>query len=310
MKILHDVSPQKISWVKSNKEAFEKTGNLINNLYYPESQDELIFLIRDLRKKDKDYTIIGYSSNTLFLPSFSVENMICTRELNSWYESEDSIICDCGVNVSVLSKAMVDKGKCGFEGLTDLPGTIASGLYGNCGCRGCTILSLVKEFKFLTETGEIVTLHPEDLRAEYRSTAIKRGELNGTILEVTLYKKSGNIETLMRKASYNHEYRKKNQPPAANNLGTTFNGGNKRTLKGVIFKLLERVMPVFALSKDVRKTYPMMLRLIGKSEFVPYVYYWNRYMFLDAKSHLLFPAYFEFLRSLYKDVRLEIEIKD
>lgn len=309
MKILHDVSPQKVSWVKSNKDAFEKTGNLIRNLYYPETQTELISLIAELQEQNKEYMIIGYSSNTLFLPTFSVENMICTKELKSWHETDDSIVCDCGVNVSSLSKNMVDKGICGFDGLTDLPGTIASGVYGNCGCRGCTVIGVVKELKLLTKEGGVKTIYPDALKPTYRSTSLKRGELKGIIVEVTLMKQQGNVEEIKAKALYNHNYRKKTQPSAANNLGTTFNGGNVRTLRGFLYKLLGYLISLIKRTKDQRVVFPTLLRIIGKGKFSPYVYYWNRYMFIDSNAHILFPEYFAFLKSMYKDVRLEIEIK-
>lgn len=310
MKIQHDITPQKISWVKSNKEAFENSGGLINNLYYPETQDELISLIREFQKCGERFVIIGYSSNTLFLPSFSIENMVCTRELKSWYETDDSVVCDCGVSVSVLSKCMVEKGIRGFEGLTDLPGTIASGVYGNCGCRGCSIIGVVKELKILTTSGMVKTIYPEDLKPTYRSTILKRGELEGVIVEVTLRKQKGNVEELKAKAEYNHNYRKETQPSAANNLGTTFNGGSVRTFKGYFYMLLDIVISLIRLTNDQRKVFPTLLKFTGNGQFVPYVYYWNRYMFLDEKSHILFPKYYDFLKTLYKDVRLEIEIKE
>ena len=309
MKLLHNISPYSISWIKSNKDAFEKEGNVIKNLYYPETQRELIDLLREMYSSGKDFSVIGCSSNTLFLPSYSAENVVCTTELNTWVETDDTIVCECGVNVPVLSRRMVEKGVVGFEGMTDLPGTIASGVYGNCGCRGCSVLSLLQEFKLMSEDGEIRTLHTQDLKAEYRSTSLKRGELKGVIIEVVLRKTSGDADDLKKKAAENHEYRRTHQPSAANNLGTTFNGGNVRTAKGCLYGFIEKLIAVTSPSKSARAKNAKLLKLVGQSKFIPYVYCWNRYMFLDAESHMIFQEYFDFLKSLYKDVRLEIEIK-
>lgn len=309
MKVQHDISPQKISWVKSNKEAFEKSGSLINNLYYPESRDELISLICEFQKKEKDFMIIGYSSNTLFLPSFSIDNMICTKELKNWYETDDTIVCDCGVNVANLSKQMVTKGHVGFEGLTDLPGTLAAGVYGNCGCRGCSINGLVQSFQLLLPDGSIKDLGVNDLKLAYRSTSLKRGELKGVILSVTLKKIQGNVEELLNLMEKNHQIRHNQQPSGANNLGTTFNGGSKLTLKGFLYKFLEKVVSIMYSNRDSRFTYPKVLKIMGKEKYVPYVYYWNRYMFFDETAHELFFEYSDFLKTLYKDTRLEIEIR-
>ena len=309
MEILHNISPQQISWVKSNKEAFEASRTLIENAYYPETIDELTELVSLFYSQGSSFTLIGYSSNTLFLPSFAEKNLICTKRLDHYHISDFYIECECGVNVSKLAKDMVQKGYKGFEGLTDLPGTVAAAVYGNCGCRGCSINELVSSFDILTPEGKIETLTTEHLKLRYRSSALKRNELKGVIIKIRLNKKVGNADELMQIAEKNHRHRKKMQPSAANNLGTTFNGGSKPTIKGFMFKKMERIIGFIFWTKDSRFTYPKLLKLIGKGKFEPYIYYWNRYMFQDANSHLLFPEYIDFVKSLYKDARLEIEIR-
>lgn len=309
MEILHNVSPQLISWVKSNKEAFEDSGTLIENVFYPESIEELTELVGTFYKKQNSFTLIGYSSNTLFLPSFAESNLICIKRLDHYHVSDFYIECECGVNVSKLAKDMVQKGYKGFEGLADLPGTLAAAVYGNCGCRGCSINDLVSSFDLLTSEGKVETLTTEHLKLRYRSSSLKRNELKGVITRIRLKKIAGNVNELMQIAEKNHLHRKKFQPSAANNLGTTFNGGSEPTIKGRILTRVELIIGTITRTKDSRITYPRMLKLIGKGKFVPYVYYWNRYMFLDVNSHLLFPEYIDFVKSLYKDARLEIEIK-
>jgi len=309
MEILHKISPQKISWVKSNYEAFEKSGAIIENLYYPENVNELLELVRSFQTNNIPYSIIGYSSNTLFLPTFSATHVICTKKVNSWIETDDEIICDCGVNVSLLSKQMVKKGFVGFEGLTDLPGTLAAGIYGNCGCRGCTICGIVRHFTMLLPTGEVKEFSIDDLDLQYRSTALKRGTLNGVIIKIALRKIQGNAEKLKDIARKNHETRTNQQPSAANNLGTTIVGGSQLTFKGKLLIKLEQKISWLINENDRRKTFPILLKAIGKGKFAPYVYYWNRYMFLDAKSHIFFDEYMRFIKTIYKDASLEIEIK-
>lgn len=303
-----NISPQEISWVKSDNYRLQRQKS-IKNLYYPETTAELLELVNRIRLAGEDYDIIGHSSNTLFLPSYNVIHLICTKKLNSYVETDDLIICDCGVSISVLSKHMVPKGYKGFEGLSDLPGTIAAAVYGNCGCRGCSVNELIHHIEFMNEDGSICDLTKEDLKLEYRSTILKRGILKGVILKVYLKKNKGNADELLAKAEYNHKVRIMQQPNGINNLGTTFNGGSSPTLKGLLFRILLIIVSIFIGSKDSRKVYPCSLKLIGKGKFAPYTYRWNRYMFLDEKSHLIFNEYFIFLQKIYKDVRLEIEIK-
>lgn len=308
MKIFHNISAQRVSWVKSNKEALESNNAAISNLYYPESVNELVELIREVTVDGGEFEVIGYSSNTLFLSSYHVEHLICTKNLSSWYETESGIICDCGVSVMELSKEMIKAGYEGFEGLTDLPGTIAGAVYGNSGCRHCSVNDLVTDIELFTNEG-IRHISIDDLKLSYRSSALKRQELKGTILRVNLRKRKGDPNRLMEIANKNHEHRKKFQPSGANNLGTTFNGGRCPTFKGRSLRFLEKCIQLITLNKDRRHSYPLVLKCIRKSCFVPYVYNWNRYMFMDVRAHELFPEYVKFVESLYKDVRLEIEIK-
>lgn len=307
MILKNNISLQQLSWVKSNKKAFELADSCIKNVYYPESVEELKRLVLDFYKTSTRFLLLGYSSNTLFLPSYKIDNIIVTKKVNNWYETIDSIICDCGVNVSKLSKSMIEKGYRGFEGLTDLPGTIGSAVYGNCGCRGCSINSIVKRIVFVTNNGDIVFLTPKDLSLSYRSSSLKRGDLCGTILSIELFKYFDDADRLKRIAVANHQIRKIQQPTGKNNLGTTFIGGGTMTYKGYVFFFLQKICMHFL--KDSKKSYLLLLKLLGYRKFTPYLWNWNRYMFLDEKSHLLFPKYISFLKSIYKDVRLEIEIR-
>ena len=308
MKILNSISAQKVSWVKSNQEALESNPKAISNLYYPESADELVELICKLMAEGKTYELIGHSSNTLFLPSYHVDHLICTSKMSSWHETDTEIVCECGVNVATLSAEMIKAGYVGFEGLNDLPGTIAGAVYGNSGCRNCSVNALVTDVELFTNDG-IKHLCKEDLKLAYRSSVLKRKEIEGTILRVHLRKCKGDPKKLKEIANKNHEHRKKFQPSGANNLGTTFNGGQCPTYKCRFCKILEKSIQIVTFNRDTRHSYPLMLKCIGKSSFAPYVYRWNRYMFLDARAHELFPQYIEFVRTLYKDARLEIEIR-
>lgn len=307
MKGYSNVSAQMVSWVKSDKLRLESSRG-IEKLYYPSSLAELKMVILDLVKKSERFDTIGYSSNTLFRPSYRASNLICTKGVNGWYETDTAIVCDCGVPIGPLSREMVSRGFIGFEGLCDLPGTVAAGVYGNAGCRGCSVLALVQSLSFMDEDGIYREVLPDDLHPDYGTTDFKRGVLKGTILQVVFKKIQGNVNELVAKAEYHHQYRLKHQPDGANNLGTTFIA-SQLTPKGKrIVWLQKRIAQIRHCSQ--RKAYKTVLKLIGKKQFVPFLWSWDRYMFLTPESHDLFDSYQQFLSTLYSDLRLEIEIRD
>lgn len=308
MKHLTNVSVQHISWVKSNKSILNPIKG-IKNLYYPDTIEELENLLRHFNSSQSEYLVIGYSSNTLFLPSFEIENVICTIKLDNYSETEKYIICECGVNVSRLSNSMVERGFVGFEGLVDLPGTIASGVYGNCGCRGCSINAIVDHFTFLTQDNQLIELTTKELNLSHRTSDLKRGKLKGVILNVWLRKKSGNVKDLKAIAESNRQIRKKRQPSAVNNLGTTIAGMARPTLLGYIYKIVNKFIKFIFDIDSSEKLFHLFMRVSGKSNVLKYLFNKRRYMFLDEESHILFPKYIAFLKSLYKDVQIEIEIR-
>ena len=76
---------------------------------------------------------------------------------------------------------MVDEGVEGFDGLWDLPGTVASAVYGNSGCFGCEMSDIFHSAEILTPQGEIKVVTPVDLNFVRRNSNIKKGILKGVI---------------------------------------------------------------------------------------------------------------------------------
>ena len=176
MKVRNNIPVYKISWLRY------ADGGTIGTYYEPENREELLNLCKHLYKEGKTFDIIGHTSNIYFLPSYSVDILVSTRKVKETTEEDKYIIADCGVSVSSLARQMVKKGIKGFEGLIDLPGTVAASVYGNASCYGCSINSLLESFQLLTPDGEIKTLHTGDLKLSKRSTSLKRNEMGGVIL--------------------------------------------------------------------------------------------------------------------------------
>ena len=211
MIVKYNIPVYKISWLNYAE------GGFIGTYYEPENLEELVNLVKDLNCAEKFFDIVGHTSNIYFLPNYNTEILISTRRVNRFVIKENYIIADCGVSVRMLARQMVDEGVNGFEGLIDLPGTVAAAVYGNASCYECSINDLLLSFEVLRNTGEIETLYPADLNLSKRSSSFKRGEQKGVILTVKLKKECGNREMIQSKATSNHQLRLSTQPPAQNN---------------------------------------------------------------------------------------------
>lgn len=305
----NNISAQKISWLKSNKKLLQNNSNAIRTLLYPESINELEKIVKDLYLRHKKFDIIGWSSNTLFMPSYKIDYLICTKELNKWEEKNNLIICDSGVSVSKLAIECVKKGYKGYYGLIDLPGTIAAAVYGNCGCFGCTILEILDHIILLTPQGNLIKVTKHDLKPEYRSTSLKRKEIEGIIIQIILRKEMGVPEEEMAKAEKVKEERRKSQPNGINNLGSTFVLGKELSRKGHRFFLIVSNLRKWLRIKNEKTLISMALTLIGGHKFTPYLFDLGRWMFYDTKSYELLFRYEQFIKTLFPKSHLEIEVR-
>ena len=235
MEVHHNVSINKIAWLKI------PNPGVIKNLFIPENRAELEELCCKLYSEKKQFDVIGHTSNILYYSTYNPENVVSTRKVNFYSVHDNVIECDCGVNVSKLSREMVEFGFEGFEGLIDLPGTIGAAIFGNAGCYDCSITSLLEYCELLRPDGTIVRLSKDDLELSKRSTVLKRKEVDGIILFAFLSKRKGDPTKLQAVADINRQRRRTTQPGPAKNLGSDFASVGKVTLKYRILMLLCRV---------------------------------------------------------------------
>lgn len=289
-------------------------GGTIKNFYEPENTNELIDICSSLYKRNIKFDLIGHTSNIYFTPNYNSQYMISTRKCNFFGEKKNTLECDCGASVRKISRLMVSKGIKGYEGLIDLPGTVGAAVYGNAGCYNCSINNLLISLKILLSDGSVREMTISDLNLSNRSSALKRGELNGVIISVILRKEQGDYESIETLAKQNHIKRLNTQPGPRNNLGSVYSSSRWSLLSyfpRVIVFIYSSILKFFI--KDERELWlkknRFLLQLLFSGDLEPYIYNWNRYMWLDEKSHKLFWKYVKIHSFLFSNSEFEIEIK-
>lgn len=290
-------------------------GGIAGVFIEPDSREKLISLCRLLYKNKYEFEIIGYTSNLYIHNDYHPDIVISTINIKNVSEINNTIICDCGVKISTFSKECVKKGYLGFEGLVDLPGTVASAVYNNSSCFGCSIKDLLIKIELLNSNGDIITLYPDGLKFLHRSSALKRKELKGTILTVYLKKEISDPELLIKKATLNHIERKRKQESGRKNLGSTFAKlGSLPLFIRIILKTYSLISRVLNIGKE-KQQYTriiIILFLSGYLRLLPYISRKNINCFIwkDEKADEVFELYRVFMKKIYKTEDLEIEIKD
>ena len=298
-----------IAWVAPSD------AGIIDTLYEPENAQELEDLCRSLYAQNLPFDLVGHTSNILYTSGYHVERMISTRKADHYEILNDVIVCECGVNVRILSAEAIQAGCKGFEGLVDLPGTIGSALYGNAGCYECSVNELLTEATLLMPDGTRQTVTPEWFRFTKRSSVLKRHEEQAIILSATLRRVPGDATTLRQIADENHLKRRASQPGPKNALGSIFGSSGEPTpLQNDIEIIYNRFAKWFHwetadIKSQREKKAHLALTLLGNKALRPYVRAWNWYQWNDDNAHRLFWEYVRLHRRMFTRSDFEIEIK-
>lgn len=309
MKCLHDISLHTKTWI-------HRGGN-VNSYYIPENIDELAQIGKALYANGTDFMTIGHTSNIYFKDSFCIDAIIDTKQLRSYHQTDEQTLrCECGVHINLLSKYCIKKGFAGYEGLVNLPGTIGGAIVNNAGCYKCGIENILKSIDLLTPEGKIINIPKEQLKYTFRNSSLKNGQLKGIILYAYLdISNKDDAENLEKIAVANTHDRKITQEPPTNNLGSTVNCFyRKRNLKNTVIKITSIL--VSSVIKDPCRNFKLIkkltLTLYGKKHLYGYISNKKIECFLwkDANADKYFNDYISLIDAIYSSYSIEIEIKE
>lgn len=306
-----NVSLKKRTWIHR--------GGVVGLYITPISEVQLSIVASFLYNNHIKFEVVGHTSNVYFLNEYNPDIVISTRLCNH-YTIEDSIIsCECGVSVSKLARECLEEGICGFEYLTELPGTVAGAIYNNSSCKTNSIGQLVESVKILCPDASVRELTLSDLDYSFRTSSLKRGIIKGLVLSAKLrIERTNDIVALKEKASVFKKHREENLESSPYTLGCTFDTPFINGKLSIVYRVFYYSYMVFlsllrvpkAKKQHLQKVF--FLRLTGYKELIPYIsdktmitFIWN-----DENADLQFPKYVKFMNEVLKTDKMEIEIKN
>lgn len=189
----------------------------------PDTCAQMVELCKYLYEIKADFKIVGHTSNIYFKNTYNPSILVSTAKLTRFGIEAAYLRCECGVSVKTLSAYAIENGYKGFEGLIDLPGTIGAAICNNSGCYQCSVAAMLHHIDFLTPEGQVVELTKDELLYSERSSALKREELQGVVVNIYLIvQKADDPEALAQQAKRNHTHRQTYQEKPANTLGSIF----------------------------------------------------------------------------------------
>ena len=203
-----------------------RIGGPADVLVVAESADELARIIKLLWKLDLDFIMLGGGSNVLVSDNGVRGVVVLNRAKSVRFHNGDepSVTAESGVIFSNLANRCASKGFSGLEWAATVPGTIGGAVYGNAGAFGGDMVANLVSAELLTEAGrEKYTV--EQMGYGYRTSVLKRGELDAIVLSADLRLNNSTKEEVTVKIEQFSAHRKSTQPPGAS-MGSMFKNPN------------------------------------------------------------------------------------
>lgn len=189
-------------------------------LIYPKDKYELVNLLKNLKKNDIEYLILGGGSNVVLArPIFNV--IIKLDRLNKVNIKDNIVIAEAGVSLPFLSNVCMKKGLNGLAFAVGLPGLVGASTAMNAGAYNENMADIVKGIKVITPNLDIITMSNKELKYSYRNSFLKENK-DYICIETTLELTYENIEEIKEVMDNRIKRRKESQPLDMPNAGSVF----------------------------------------------------------------------------------------
>ena len=188
------------------------------------SKEDLAKISSDMWDKEIPFMMIGGGSN-LLVSDKGIRELLIINKAKSIQFNEDTeepaLEIDSGTSMNSLAQKAANWGLDGLVWAATIPGTLGGAIYGNAGAfQGDMAGNLVSALINFPKTGP-VEWKVENLEYEYRSSILKRNQLDSVILSAILSVTKSTPEVVRERMVENSKKRHDSQPKGAS-MGSTF----------------------------------------------------------------------------------------
>ncbi len=189
-------------------------------LIFPHSEQELINLLKVLKKENCSYLILGNGSNVIL--QRKVFFIIIKLDKLDKLEITDNIVrVGAGVSLIKLANACMENSLNGLSFAGGIPGNVGASVAMNAGAYKEEMADIIREVKVLTPSLEVVTMTNDELDFAYRHSFLKENK-DYVCLEATLELKYGDKEEIKKVMDNRRERRVNTQPLDMPSAGSVF----------------------------------------------------------------------------------------
>ncbi|MBE6148841.1 MAG: UDP-N-acetylmuramate dehydrogenase [Firmicutes bacterium] len=194
-------------------------GGIVKYLVKPNTENDLCNLIKELRKENIKYIILGNGSNVIIDDTYFDGVVIRLDNLKEITFEDNEVTASCGVMLPMLVNVCLQKSYVSLAFASMIPGTVGGSVVGNAGAYGHEIMEYVKSVKVLDKEGNIITLQRDNISYGYRYTSLKDKYI---ILSATFILENGDPIKELEEIRERNEKRIATQPIEKKNVGSIF----------------------------------------------------------------------------------------
>lgn len=168
-----------------SKHTTYKVGGKTKAIVYPDSVDNLIKLLKELKSLNENYKIIGKGSNLIFSSKDYDGVLINLEELKTFKIDGNIVTAEAGVSTVKLALETAKNNLSGLEFASGIPGTIGGGVFMNAGAYNSDFSNVIKEVKYLDQDFNIKVIQNKDMKFSYRDSIFKEKK-DMIIIEATM----------------------------------------------------------------------------------------------------------------------------
>ena len=190
-------------------------------LVFPKNETELINILKEIKKNNIKYIILGNGSNIILAFDHYDGIVIKLDNLNTIEYNGNLVTVGAGYSLIKLAMETIDKGLSGFSFAAGIPGNVGASTAMNAGAYNSDMASIVKNVRILNANLEIETLNKDKLNYSYRDSFLKQHPEN-IVLATTFELTPGNVLEMKKQVEDRRNKRLETQPLNLPSAGSVF----------------------------------------------------------------------------------------
>lgn len=197
-----------------------KTGGNADFFVTPETEEQLVCLVKTLRENGINYFVMGNGSN-LLVSDLGFRGVVINigKKMSDVSVEGEKITAMSGALLSRIANEALKASLTGFEFASGIPGSLGGAVVMNAGAYGGEMKDVVAKTKYLSKDGDIRTVVGDEHMFSYRKSLFGREDV---VISSEIILKKGDAKEIRSVMDELNSRRREKQPLEYPSAGSTF----------------------------------------------------------------------------------------